>query len=213
MNCAQARKLLSGVLYGDLDTAQAAAVETHRAGCPVCRKEYASLEHLRRSLDAVAAPRVAPVDMLRLYADAARLQKRQFHRWRSAALALLGAAAALLAVIGLKLELRVEAHQLVVRWGAPAETQPEREPPPPEAIVKHDPVPAPVVDAEEWQTMKDLIRALAADVTTTNSVRRQDLELLTIRLDTLQMRSQQRDRLVAALYTAQFVPRDKGEKP
>jgi hypothetical protein len=213
MNCAQARELLSGLLYGDLDAAQAAAVEAHRAGCPACGSEYASLEHLRRSLDAVAAPPVAPVDLPRLYADAARVQQRQLRRWRRAALALLGAAAVLLAVVGLRLELRVEAHQLVVRWGAPAETAPQPEPSPPRHAEMVDPAQAPVVSADEWQRMRDLIHALAADAAISNSSRRQELDTLEVRLDSLQIHSQQRDRVVAALYSAQFGPRDKGEKP
>jgi hypothetical protein len=213
MNCAQAREFLAGLLYGDLDAAQAAAVETHRAGCPACQREYASLQHLRRALDAVAAPAVAPVDLPRLYADAARLQQRQVRRWRRAALALLGAAAVLLAVVGFKLELRVEAHQLVVRWGAPTEAVPQPEPIAPQHADQADLPPAPVVSADEWERMRDLIHALAADMALSNSARRQEFDNLEVRLDALQMRSQQRDRVVAALYTAHFGTRDKGEKP
>jgi hypothetical protein len=214
MNCAQARELLAGLLYGDLDTAQAAAVEAHRAGCPACQKEYASLQHLRRALEAVAVPPVAQVNLPRLYADAARLQQRQVRRWRRAALALLSAAAVMLAVVGLKLELRVEAHQLVVRWGAPKETVPQPELLPPKHADKVDAPPAPVVSADEWQRMRELIHALAADVAQSNSARRQEFDNLEVRLDSLQMRSQQRDQVVAALFTAQFGTHDKkGEKP
>jgi hypothetical protein len=213
MNCAQVRERLPGLLYGDLDGAEAAEVEKHRTGCPACQKESASLERLRRALDAVPAAPAAPVDFPRLYADAARLQQRQLRRWRRSALALLGAAAVLLAVVGLKLELRFEANQFVVRWGAPAETAPPPELPPPQHAAKADLPPAPMVSADEWQRIRDLIHAIAADVAMNNSARRQEFDNLELRLDTLQVRSQQRDRLVAALYTAQFEPRDKGEKP
>jgi hypothetical protein len=213
MNCAQVRERLAGLLYGDLDAAETAEVEKHRAGCPTCQKEYASLERLRRSLDAVSAAPAAPVDFPRLYADAARLQQRQLRRWRRAALALLGAAAVLLAVVGLKLELRVEAHQLVVRWGAPTEATPQPEAAPPQHADKIDLPAAPVISADEWQRMRDLIHAIAADVALNSSARRQEFDNLELRLDTLQVHSQQRDRLVAALYTAQFEPRDKGDKP
>jgi anti-sigma factor RsiW len=214
MNCAQARELLAGLLYGDLDTAQAAAVEAHRAGCPACGKEYASLQHLRRALNAVVAPPVVPVNLPRLYVDTARLQQRQVRRWRRAAVALLGAAAVMLAVVGLKLELRVEAHQLVVRWGELKETATQPEPLPPQHADKVDAPPAPAVSADEWQRMRDLIHALAADIAQSNSTRRQEFDNLEVRLDSLQMRSQQRDQVVAALFTAQFGPHDKkGEKP
>jgi hypothetical protein len=211
MNCTQAQELLPGLLYGDVDSAKAAEVEKHRAGCPACQKEYASLERLRRWLDAAPAAPAAPVSFPRLYADAARLQQRHLRRWRRAAVALLGAAAVLLAVLALKLQLRIEARQLVVSWGAPSETAPQPEPLPPPHADKA--APAPVVSAEEWQRLHDLIHALAADVALTNSARRQEFDNLELRLDTLQVRSQQRDRLVAALYTAQFGPHDKGEKP
>jgi len=214
MNCAQARELLAGLLYGDLDTAQAAAVEAHRVGCPACGKEYASLQHLRRALNAVVAPPVVPVNLPRLYVDTARLQQRQVRRWRRAAVALLGAAAVMLAVVGLKLELRVEAHQLVVRWGELKETATQPEPLPPQHADKVDAPPAPAVSADEWQRMRDLIHALAADIAQSNSTRRQEFDNLEVRLDSLQMRSQQRDQVVAALFTAQFGPHDKkGEKP
>src|SRR5205807_10411967 len=124
-------------------------------------------------------------------------------RWRRAAVVLLGAAALLLLVLGLKLEVRVNAHQLVVRWGA----TPEPATPAPQSprIVHADPSP-PSINAEEFQLMKDLIHALAADADTRDRQWQREVATLQGRLEALQSRSQQSDRLVAALYTAQFKP-------
>jgi hypothetical protein len=212
MNCADVRDRLPSLLYGDLKAAEAAEVEKHREACPACQREFEVLQSLRRSLDTVPAP-IARVDLPRLYAEAARLQQKQTRRWRRAAVALLGAAAVLLLVLGLKLELRLEAHQLVVRWGAAPETvssAPET-PTLPQFVHVHPPTPA--ITSEEFQLMKDLIHALAADADTRDRQWQEEVATLRARLAGLQSHSQQSDRLVAALYTAQFGTRDQGERP
>jgi hypothetical protein len=159
-------------------------------------------------LDAPPAPAVR-VDTARIYADAAQIQQRHMRRWRSAAVALLGAAAVLVLVLGLKLEVRFEAQQLVVRWGsapAPVSSAPQ--------LPAMDTTASPsTINAEEFQLMKDLIRALAADSDTRDRRWQQEVSALQARLAFLQERSQERDRVVAALYTAHLVPRDKGAKP
>jgi hypothetical protein len=211
MNCAEVHDRLPRFLYGDLEPAEAADVEKHRAGCPVCQKKFAALLHVRRSLDAVSAP-VVQVDLPRLYAEAARRQQNQTRRSRRAAVALLGAAALLLLMLGLKLEVRLDGRQLVVRWGAAPESAafaPDRPSP---QIVVADP-PPPSINGEEFQLMKDLIHALAADADTRDRQWQREVATLQARLEALQSRSQQSDRLVAALYTAQFKPRNQGEKP
>jgi hypothetical protein len=208
MNCAEVRACLHAFLYGDLGRVEGAQVEKHCAACADCRKEHAALQRLRQGLDALPVPGVR-VDLGRLYADAARLQHRQVRRWRRAAIALLGAAAILLLVVGLKLELRVASHQLVVRWG----TAPESVGPAPTPVTSVAENPPGPINAEEFQLMKDLIHALAADGDTRDRRWQQEVSALQTRLALLQERSQQRDRVVAALYTAQFLPRDKGEKP
>src|SRR6516225_3440058 len=108
MNCADVRHRFAGLLYRDLPAAEAALVEKHRASCPTCQEEYAALARVRRSLDALPSPS-ARVDFSLLYAEAARRQERQVRRWRRATFALVAAAAVLLVVLGLKLEIRAEA--------------------------------------------------------------------------------------------------------
>jgi hypothetical protein len=208
MNCAEVRARLHTLVYGDLGPAEATQVEKHIATCAACRKERATLQRLQQTLNAPPVP-PARVDLSRLYADAARLQLRQTRRWRRAAVALVAAAAVLLLVIGLKLEVRVASHQLVLRWGtAPESISPP--PAPPATVAEISPGP---ISTEEFQLMKDLIHALAADGDTRDRRWQQEVSTLQARLAFLQERSQERDRVVAALYTAHLVPRDKGAKP
>jgi hypothetical protein len=119
----------------------------------------------------------------------------------------------LLIALALNLEVRLEGNQAVVRWGsAPAVPAPVMPLPPP--LVQKEPPPM-AVTAEEVQLLKELIRALAADVE--HRDRRQQLALTQVqgRLDALQRQAQQRWAAtaedVAALYTAQFGSRPKGE--
>jgi hypothetical protein len=212
MNCADVRHRLADLLYGDLPPAEAALVEAHRASCLTCQKEYAALTHVRRSLDTLPAP--APrVDLSLLYTEAARRQERQVRRWRRATLALVAAAAVLLLALGLKLEIRLEASQLTVRWGAPPQTI-RQEPQPPLEVAKNiEPQTTPVISAEEIQRMNNLIHALAADVDSRDRRSQQEIAALQMHLDALQTRSLQRDRMMTAFYSLQFVPHDQGEKP
>ena len=79
MNCTEARDRLPHLLYADLPSSEAAAVENHLAACATCRQEYAALRQLRPLLDATPAPAVS-VDLPRLYQEAARLRERQLRR-------------------------------------------------------------------------------------------------------------------------------------
>ena len=56
------------------------------------------------------------VDLPHLYRAASRARARQLRRWRSAAVVLGAAAAVLLLIVGMRLEVRVEAHQVTLRW-------------------------------------------------------------------------------------------------
>src|SRR5439155_9100593 len=87
--------------------------------CEACRREYESLRRLRQQLNLVSPPTVE-VDLALLYRQAAARQGRKVRRWRRLAGALVAVAAGLgLLAFGLHLELRLEAHQLVLRWGSP----------------------------------------------------------------------------------------------
>jgi len=211
MHCDQARQALPGLLYGDLEAREAAAVGEHLEGCPACREEYAALARVRRLLDAVPAPDVR-VDVHRVYGEAAGLQERRLRRWRRAAVACLAAAAAVLVMLALKLEVRVGAGQLTLRWGAP-----------PVAVA---PAPAPegapdavaqARAAEEIRLLKELVHALAAHIDARDRRQQQTLARLRERLDDLQWQADRRwnatERDVAALYTAHFGSRNQGARP
>jgi hypothetical protein len=213
MNCTQARADLAALVYGDLSPAVVAAVEKHLAGCAACSREWHGLQEVRRLLDAAPTPAVQ-VDMRRLYQQATARQQRSARRWRRAAVALLGVAALALIVLGLRLEVCWEAHQVTLRWGTPevlpVPSSPLAELPPREGK-RMSP------SAEDVQLLRELIHALAADAETRDQRQYLYLQRLQSRLDALQLDSAQRwqalERDIAALYASQFGKLAKGEKP
>jgi hypothetical protein len=212
MNCAKVRDRLPALLYGDLPPGEASALRDHLAACPACRQEHAALEGIRRALDMVPAPAVR-VDLPRLYREAAARQVRRAGRWRWAAAACGAAAAVLLVVLGLRLEVRVESQQLVVRWG----TAPEKVivPPPGPGPRAESPPPSPDVE-ERLRVLSELIHALADDVAARDEQEQQRVDRVRARLDELQRQGNRRmsetERNVAALYVAHYIAQ-KGEKP
>src|SRR5262249_20849602 len=146
-NCHQTREALPALLYGDLPPDEATAVRHHLAECPACRAEQAALQQVRSLLDAAEPPAVA-VDLPRLYRAAVQRQEKQLRRWRRLACAALAAAAMLLLVFGLKLEVRLEQHQLVLRWGAP---------PAPVPMPAPGNVPVEAVSAADLKMLRDLL--------------------------------------------------------
>jgi hypothetical protein len=213
MNCTRARGLLAALVYGDLPPAQTAAVEKHLAGCAACIREWHGLQEVRRLLDDAPAPAVR-VDVQRLYREATARQQRSARGWRRAAVALLAVAAAALLVLGLRLEVRWEAHQVTLRWGTP-----EVAPAPPSPLAELSPREAKRLHptAEDVQLLRELIHALAADAETRDQRQYLYLQRLQGRLDALQLDSAQRwqalERDIAALYATQFGKLAKGEKP
>jgi anti-sigma factor RsiW len=206
--CDKIREALPALLYGDLPPAEETAVRQHLTDCPACRAEHAALRQVRGLLDAAPPPAVK-VDLPRLYQEAARRQERQLRHWRRLACVALAAAAVLLLVFGLKLEVRLEQHQLVLRWGAPPPV------PAPLVVVPQEPPPA---SAAEVRVVRDLLHLLAADVEERDRQMRQGLADMAGRLDSLQGQTQQRWASAQrdlnglyALFTAQSGPREKGE--
>lgn len=217
MNCPQAREQLSHFLYGGLAPEISSAVEAHLAGCDDCRSELDALNQVRRALDAIP-PATAAVDLPRLYRAAALAQERRFRRWRRAAVALAGLAAALvLFAILPSLECRFEVHQFTLRWGTP----PSAPPPQPAPLPTQPRSPSQATqfvstatpDMEErLQTLTDLVSLLADD-----RMNRRDLEnvrqqLNELREQILQWR-QSTDRDVAAMYALVFTEPRKGKQP
>src|SRR3954470_1927991 len=119
MNCTEARTALIDLVGGTLPENRRQHLETHLLACPCCRAERDTLQEATALLRAAPAPAVQ-VDVTALYREAARREQKRLRRWRRAALAVGGVLAALLALtVGLNLDVRLERHQLVLRWGAP----------------------------------------------------------------------------------------------
>src|SRR5438552_1329244 len=119
MNCQHVQDSLPGFVYGDLPPDEKAKLENHLAGCSTCRHAHRALQEVRRLLERVPAPQPR-VDLPRLYRQACELRLRQARRWRRLGVALAAAAAALVGVaLGLRLEVRMQADQLVLRWNSP----------------------------------------------------------------------------------------------
>ncbi len=224
MSCTDVREKLAGLLYEDLPPAEAAQLKFHLAVCSGCRAEYAALEDMRRLLDQVPAPEI-PIDLPRLYAQAAGGQDRRMRRWRRAAVALVGVAAALLIVVGLHLEVRLEARQIVVRWGDSYQIPDNPNPAPKDkaTVAANRDSNEPPVSRQEIQVLREVIYSMASEVETlrtrfdTSDRRQRDaIVLLQERLRNLQslMQKQWTETRgdVAALYTAQYGSTEKGAK-
>src|SRR5262245_38927942 len=153
MKCTDVRTSLPLLIYGDVPPEEEAELRNHLGGCPACHSEYEALCCARRLLDAAPVPAVE-VDVPRLFQSVAARQARRLKRWRRVALAAGAFAAALLLVVGLRLQIRLESHQLVVRWGDPPPVEPK-------TIVT---TPALPPDTEaELTVLRELIHALKQD--------------------------------------------------
>src|SRR5262249_11206759 len=161
-------------------------------------------ERVRNALDAVAVPAVS-VDVSRVFQQAAALQQRRARRWRRAAVAACGLAAALLLVVLLRLELQLDAHQLIVRWGEVPQGPPLVRPPTHETMA---PLRGKIVLTTEFEEHLGVLRAtvlpLAGSLETGDAQLRLVLDERGTRFAKLQMQVSRRwsenDRQFAALY-------------
>ena len=204
MNCANVRQELPSLVYRDATPEQAERLQAHLAGCWQCQREYAALQQVPRLLDLLPAPTLT-VDLSRLYRQAAERQQRRLRLWRRAALA---AAAAVLLAFGLRLDVRVEAHQLMVRWGSPPDVA-EAVPSPVHSV----PVPAanaakaePGPDVEDQlRIVSELVQMLAKDFDQRDRQRLRELAALRNHLLKLQRLADERwsatERDIAGTYT------------
>jgi hypothetical protein len=210
MNCEHTRELLPAWIYGDLAPETKALVDNHLATCPGCREEQAALAEVRRLLDEPPLPKVQ-VDVARIFESASRLRQGHMRRWRRAAVALVGMAAALLLILCLKLEVRWQGQQVVVRWGMPS-PEPDRARVEERPVV---PVPSPEVTAADMKLVKDLLHALAESVEERNGRFQQNLAQLERQLNQMGEQAGSRwkatESYVSALHTAQVEARSKGE--
>lgn len=183
---------------------------------------------VRRMLDAVPAPAVAPVDVAAIYHAVLDRQARSARRWKfAAASGALVAAGLLLAAVLPKLEVRFAANEFAVRWG-PAD-------PPP---VAPEPVMMPVTDPRllarvdeldartrdlgkadaDLRELKELLLTVAADVNERDEKQKEALATLTRYLRAFEAtageRFRQTEQTSAALYTAIFdKPTPEGVNP
>lgn len=212
MNCSQAHDELPALVYGDLKPEEAAPLRKHLADCPACRREQDALQQLRRMLDAVPMPPVE-VDLPRLYRQAAAQQERRLRRWRRAAVALAAVAAGLaLLAFGHRLEVQLEPHQAVLRWGS----SPAPRAPAAQASLNHE-GPTSQGPAEQLRLLSELVRALAREQEASDQRQQNSLARLEGRVADLQYLTNERwtttQRNVAALYAAHVLQTRKGAIP
>jgi hypothetical protein len=155
------------------------------------------------------------VDLPRLYREAAVTQQGQTRRWRRRAAVVTGLAAALvLVLLGLRLEMRLDRHQLVLRWGSPP-TEPA--PPAPVLVPELPPEYASADTAEQLQVLRKLIHALAADVRNRDLRRQEQIAQLHTQVRYLEHQSRRQwtatQRDVDTLYAAQSLLTKRGAIP
>ncbi len=213
MHCTQIRERLLAWQYGDLSPVEQAEVTRHLATCAACREESSAWQEFRGQLGAFTGPAVQ-VNLSGVYQAAVQRHEQRVGRWRRSAIAIAAVAAVVLIAVGLKLEVRVDASQVVVRWGAPAEILPMSEPPGP-VLIQTQPA-APQVTAEDLALVKNLIRALAQDVRTRDRQQQEALLQMQSRFETLLGRTTEyvaaNERDKAALYLTQVRMQKKGDK-
>jgi len=223
MHCHDIRAVLPGLLYGDLRPAEALAAQSHLAGCPACQAEFAGLQQVSAMLDKLTLPPVR-VDVPRILQEAQAWQERSVRRWRRAALGLGGVAAAVVIVMLLKLEVRVDGQQVVVRWGdVPAAEGPPREhiaPGSAKNLPAHGntngqqqarPVP-PEVSRADLKLIRELIHALAADVNGRDQQQQESLAELQGQVDRLEREAQDRWAATVRYVAANTRSEDQGKE-
>lgn len=215
MNCTEARNDLVDLIGGTLPEERRQHLETHLLACAGCRAERDSLQEAIALLRAAPAPAVQ-VDVAALYREAARREQKRLRRWRRAAL-LCGAALAALLVLtlGLNLEVRLERHQLVLRWGAPPLDEPvapteARIPPPGEQSV-------PTEELERrLGRLNELVQELAASVQSLELAQGQELARLRAGLNELRQQAvlqwEATGKDVDALYGDRFLDKKRSER-
>jgi hypothetical protein len=215
MKCTDVRAALPLLIYGE-PSPQDAALREHVAACPACRRECEALSGVRRLLDDAAVPRIA-VDLPQIHRTLAERQMRRVRRWRRTAVAFGALAAVLLLALGLRLEFRLEASQLIVRWGdPPVDGLAGGTGVPPVAGLDRRPAgpttPPGNIEAE-LRVLSDLIHALKQDADERDQLCADRLDRLEKHVRALQSQSDQRwsatEESVAALYLLSR----KGEKP
>ena len=122
MNCTEVRAALPLLIYGEANP-QDAALREHLRHCADCRREHEALQSVRRLLDEAPVPRIE-VDLPRLYQSLADRQIAATAALAARRPAFGAVAAVLLLAIGLRVQVRVQAGQMLVCWGDPPPRRP-----------------------------------------------------------------------------------------
>jgi hypothetical protein len=223
MNCSEIRDRLPALIYGHLPADEVRQVQAHLAVCDACRGQAAALQQVRGALDVLPVPLVQ-VDVARLHRETAARQERRLRRWRR--LTLVACAAA--ALIGLLAasshwEMRIEAHQLVLRWGSaplvperPIPTPPRPEPLPVPQVQEVAPPANPDVE-DRLRLLSALVQALAEEAKQREGQRKEEIAALQEQIrDLSQYLAQARqatDKDLAAVYAVLFPEKTKGQTP
>jgi hypothetical protein len=211
MKCTDVRAALPLLIYGE-PSPEDVALREHLSICVDCRREHEALLEVRRLLDDSAVPRVA-VNWPQFHRSLVERQLHRERRWRRIAVALGTLAAAMLLTIGLRMEVRLEASQFVVRWG----NSPSRGSDAP-LLVDVDPHPSglavPLESTEaELHVLSDLIHALKVDADERDQRFVERLEQLEKHVRVLQSQSDLRWNATEENVAALYLLSRKGEKP
>ena len=216
MNCSQIRQRLAELVYGDLAPPEAQEIEAHLHSCPECRKEQTALASARRLLDCAGTVAI-PADLPAIYRRAAEMQRRRARIWRRAAIATLGAAAAVfIAAMVLRLEIRADASQVVIRWGTPAELSERQALSPMEAgsVLARSRLPE---LQSELDVLSELVQGLTEDQDARERRIAEDRAFLRAELDEFRRQAalhwMATERDVAALCGTQLISTQKGGLP
>ncbi len=210
MKCDEIRELLPLHAYGELSDAQLRIVDAHLADCSVCRTEATAFRKIRETLNA-AAPEPVRTDLEKVYRAEASKRRNKERRWQFAATLL---AAAILVVLAIRLDVRINQRQMIIRWGVVE----------PEAVVQQFEPKVPASDRvlqpefeQRIRTMSELIQALAANVEASDRERQDQILKLKLELAAMNRQSQERmtetERDLSALYAAHFGSRPKAVNP
>jgi predicted anti-sigma-YlaC factor YlaD len=204
MNCVTIRGLLPLFAYDDVGLLEARTIQSHLSECAECRAELAEFNLARQAIDGMPAPRVS-IDSETICGKSS-LPTLPKKTWRSVA-TIAGIAAALIGFALLKLEVRIDGSQLVVRWGAPTDV----------TMQVTQSAPASLAALEERvQLLQNLTRALANDVAQRDQILKNEWVAERNRLEAAThlavLRSQEAGRDIDALYVAQFKPTNEGAK-
>ena len=212
MNCTEAQNDLPELIGGTLPEVRRQPLEAHLVACPHCRGERDALQQASRLLQAAPPPEVR-MDLAALYREAARREQRRLRRWRRAALVAGAGLAALVALtIGLNLEVRLEHHQLVLRWGVPPQNQ--------STVRQEVPVGEPrerdAAEAERrLRVLEGLVEGLAVDVQSLELAQWQELARLRAELKELRQQAvlhrEKLDNDLEALYAERFLKQKASE--